>query len=100
MRKGLFAKIEIKSQNKLNIPDSAKIITLKTNDPKVLDEMEKLPYTGSLLKIDKLMDLTVKGTTDLEVQSKGDDDVKLYAWSENDDQTQIAIQIIDEQEKP
>lgn len=71
MRKELFAKIEIKSQNKLNISDSAKIITLKTNDPKVLDEMEKLPYTGSLLKIDKLTDLIVKGATGLSSVKRG-----------------------------
>lgn len=83
----------MKFHNELNDSDSAKTVTLKTDNPKVLDEMEKLPYTGDLLKIDKPKDFTVKGSNGVEVQSKGEDE-KLYAWSENDDEIPIAIQKI------
>jgi hypothetical protein len=59
---------------------------LKINDPKILDELEKLPYSGELLKIDKLKDFSVKSSNGTEVRSK-ERDVELYAWSEREDET-------------
>jgi hypothetical protein len=45
------AKIEMKYHNEINKSDSAKTITLKTDNPKVLDDIEKLPYTCGLLRL-------------------------------------------------
>jgi len=92
------AKISVENRNKPNDSNSAKTFTMKINDPKILDELEKLPYSGELLKIDKLEDFSVKGSNDTVVRSK-EQDVELYAWSEREDELHIAIQIVDEQDK-
>ena len=94
----MSANINIENRNKPNYSDSATTFTLKINDSKILDELEKLPYSGELLKIDKLKDFSVKGSNSTEVRSK-EQDVELYAWSEREDEFPIAIQIVDEQDK-
>lgn len=94
----MSANINIENRNKPNYSESAATFSLKINDPKILDELEKLPYSGELLKIDKLKDFSVKSSNGTEVRSK-EQDVELYAWSEREDEFPIAIQIVDEQDK-
>lgn len=92
------ANINVENRNKPNYSESAATFSLKINDPKILDELEKLPYSGELLKNDKLKDFSVKSNKGTEVRSK-EQDVELYAWSEREDEFPIAIQIVDEQDK-
>ena len=72
------ANINMENRNKPNYSESAATFSLKINDPKILEELKKLPYSGELLKIDKLKDFSIKSSNGTEVRSK-EQDVELYA---------------------
>src|SRR5215212_3853885 len=84
----MTANINIKYLNEINNSEPVKTITLKTDDPKLLDDIEKLHYTGELMKFDdRLKDFSVKTSNGIEeVRLKGEDSISsgkesLYAFS-------------------
>lgn len=103
----MTATINIKYLNRINNSEPARTITLKTDDPKLLDDIEKLHYTGELMKFDdRLKDFSVKSSNGIEELrlkweegSISSDEEPLYAFAPRDDRVPIAIQIVDEHDK-
>ncbi len=100
--RSVTANMEIKYHNEINKSAPVKTITVRTDDPKLLDDIAKLQYTGELMKLDdRLKEFHVKSSNGTEevrlkgkegsgINSSSDDEESLYAYFPREDHVPIA----------